>query len=315
MTAFPHLFRLLAPLAGLTTALLLAGCGSSGGTDEPPPEPLRSNPHPLEASQPEAAALAAKTARSALAGLRVVRDLDSLEEIGRLTRLIAPLVQAAGQAGERTDIDCSRNPLRLAPLLCSGSMSIRSNQDGLGETIPAGTFFELRFDKFQLLTSDFERLRISGDVTLTYLSDFDTRAERGSLTYRSGGLSTNTDGSILDPSEGAMTVNYSDTGIVVETAHERFIGLAATAAGDADGTLSGGAIQTNFGTGFIEIRYTGWTIQAGVAQPPSSAAVTGADGTSARVDVSAADAAGAAAQVEVTRANVSTVFVVDIPGA
>jgi hypothetical protein len=306
--------RLRARLAGIAAALLLAGCGSSGGNDEPPPEPLRSNPHPLQASQPEAAALAEKVAESALAGLRVFRDLDSLEEIGRLTRVIAPLVQAAAEAGEPTDIDCGRNPLRLAPLFCSGSMSIRSNQDGLGEIIPAGTFFELRFDRFQLLTPDFERLRISGDVTITYLSDFDTRAERGTLTYRSGGLSTNTDGSILDPSEGALTVNYSDTGIVVESASERFIGLAAAAAGDADGTLSSGAIQTNFGTGFIEIRYSGWTIQAGVAQPPSSAAVAGAAGTSAHMAVTAAGAAGATCQVDFLEAGASRSFDVDVPG-
>ena len=286
------------------TILLLAACGSSG-KDDPPPEPLRTNPHPLQATQPEATALAAKTAQSALTGLRVFRDLDSLEEIGRVTRVIAPLVLAADEVGARTEIDCRRNPLRLAPLLCSGSMEIRSNQDGLGETIPAGTFFELRFDRFQLLTPDFERLRISGDVTITYLTDFDTRAERGVLVYRSGGLSTNEDGSILDPSEGPMTVNYADTGIVVETDRERFIGLVASAGSDLDGTLAGGAIQTNFGTGFIEIRYAAWKVQAGVAQPASVANVVGAGGSSAVVAVTATDAVGATCRVEVVQAGSS----------
>ena len=148
-------------------------------------------------------------------------------------------------------------------------------------------------------------LRISGDVTITYLTDFDTRAERGVLVYRSGGLSTNEDGSILDPSEGPMTVNYADTGIVVETDRERFIGLVASAGSDLDGTLAGGAIQTNFGTGFIEIRYAAWKVQAGVAQPASVANVVGAGGSSAVVAVTATDAVGATCRVEVVQAGSS----------
>ena len=300
-------------IAATAATLLLAGCGSSSKED-PPPEPLRSNPHSLQATQAEAAALAAKAAESALTGLRVSRDLDSLEEIGRLTRVMAPLIVAADEAGGSGDIDCGRNPLRLAPLLCSGSMRMRTNQRDLGETIPAGTFFELRFDRFQLLTPDFERLRITGDVTITYLTDFDTRRERGSLAYRSDGLASNTDGSILDASEGTMTVNYSDTGTVVETARERFVGLAAVSSSDRDGTLAGGAIQTNFGSGFVEIRYAGWVVSAGIAQPPSQAAVTGAAGTAATVGVTAAGAASASGQVEIVEGAARQLFAVEIPG-
>ena len=293
--------------------LLLAGCGS-GRKDDPAPEPLRSNPHTLLATQAEAIALAAKAADRALAGLRVARDLHALEDIGRLTRMLAPLLVAADEAGGSGDIDCSRNPLRLAPLLCSGSMRIRTNQREFGGTIPAGSFFELRFDRFQLLTPDFERLRLTGDVTITYLTDFDPRAERGSLVYRSGGLSSNTDGTILDASEGAMTVNYSDTGIVVETARDRFIGLAATSSSDRDGTLARGAIQSNFGTGFVEIRYANWVVAAGIAQPPSRATVGGAGGSHAIVDVGAAGAAGASGQVEIVQGGASQAFAVEIPG-
>ena len=313
MTACPLLLRPRAWCAAAVAVLLLAGCGS-GDKDDPAPEPLSTHPHPLQPTQAEAAALAAKAAQAALTGLRVFRDLDSLEEVSRLTRLVAPLVLAADEAGGSAEIDCGRNPLRLTPLLCTGSMSIRTNQRNLGETIPAGTFFELRFDRFQLFTPDFERLRISGNLTITYLTDFDTRAERGVLVYRSGGLSTSENGTILDPSEGPMTVNYTDTGTVVETASERFVGLVATAPGDRDGMLAGGAIQTNFGSGFVEIRYTGWVVKAGLAQPSSLANSVGAAGSGAAVAVTAAAAASATAQVTFAQGGSSEAFVVEIAG-
>ena len=63
------------------------------------------------------------------------------------------------------------------------------------------------------------------------------RLPRGRTFFELRGLASNIDGRILDVSEGAMTIIYSDTGIVVETARERFIGLAATSSSSRDGAL------------------------------------------------------------------------------
>ena len=299
-------------MAGLL--LLLAGCGSGGGS-APPPEPLRTTPHALQANQPEADALAAKAAGSAMTGLRVSRDLESLDDIGRLTRELVPRVFDDGEAanGTRAEIDCSRNPFRLAPLLCSGSMRIEVNQREVGDTIVAGTFFDLQFDKFQVFTPAFERLRISGGLRIGYVTDFDARARRGTLTYESRGLSTNHDGTILDASEGVLTVGYGDGNVIVDSATERFIDLQAAASSDVDGTLSGGSILSNFGDGYVDIRPAGWAVAGGAPQAGAVATVIGAAGSSATLMVTPAGASPTLCRVTIERAGVATVFVVELP--
>jgi hypothetical protein len=308
----PLLLRLQRSTAALL--LLLGGC-SSGGGSAPAPEPLRTTPHTLQATQPEADALAAKVAGSASTGLRVQRDLESLDDIGRLTRELVPRVfdDEAAASGTRAEIDCGRNPFRLAPLLCSGSMRIEVNQREVGDTIVAGTFFDLQFDKFQVFTPAFERLRISGGLRIGYVTDFDTRTKRGTLTYESRGLSTNHGGAILDASEGALTVSHGDGSIVVDSATERFLDLQATSASDLDGTLSGGAILSNFGDGYVDIRPAGWAIAGGAPQAGAAATVIGAAGSSATLTVEPGGASPTMCRVTIGRAGVSTAFVVELP--
>lgn len=312
----PILLQTRALPAGLATAgmLLLAGCGSGGGS-QPPPEPLRTTPHVLQATQEQAGTLAARTAAGASSGLRVSRDLESLDEIGRLTRELVPRVFDSDDAaaGTRAEIDCGRNPFRLAPLLCSGSMHIEVNQREVGDTIAAGTYFDMQFDKFQVFTPDFERLRISGGMRIGYVTAFDTKSKRGTLNYQSRGLSTNHDGTILEPSEGALTVHYGEGTVVVETATERFIDLQAAAASDTDGTLSGGAILTNFGDGFIDIRPAPWTTAGGAPQPGAAAAVTGGGGSTATVVVESVAGSEVTCRVAIASGGQSREFVVGIP--
>ena len=313
----PILLQQLHRPARLATAgmlLLLGGCGSSGGS-APAPEPLRAAPHVLQATQAEANALAVKTAASALTGLRVSRDLESLDDIGGLTRELVPRVfdSEAAAGGTGAGIDCRRNPLRLAPLLCSGSMHIEVSQREVGDTIVAGTFFDLQFDKFQVFTPAFERLRISGGLRIDYVTVFDTRARQGTLTYQSHGLSTNHDGTLLEASEGALTVHYGENSVVVETATERFTDLRATSASDMDGTVTSGAILSNFGAGHIDIRHAGWTTTGGTPQPGSAATITGGDGSAATVTVESIGSLPTQCRVTIGRAGVSTAFVVEFP--
>jgi len=70
-----------------------------------------------------------------------------------------------------------------------------------------------------------------------------TACPRGRTFFELRGLASNTDGRILDASEGAMTIIYSDTGIVVETVRERFIGLAATSSSGQVDIVQGEASQ------------------------------------------------------------------------
>jgi hypothetical protein len=191
-------------------------------------------------------------------------------------------------------------------------MRIEVNQREAGGTIAAGTYFDMQFDKFQVFTPAFERLRISGGVRIDYVTAFDTNTRRGTLTYRSRGLSTNHDGTILEASDGVLTVHYGDGTVVAETTTERFVDLKASTTSDADGTVSGGAISTNFGDGFIDIRHAAWTVAAGVPQPGAVASIAGGGGSAATVTVQSATGLAANCLVTVTSAGQSREFIVDI---
>ncbi len=294
---------------------LVASCGGGGGDDTVGSDntPLAETAQQLAPSEATAMELAAASASMGRRTLRIVRDSEAVDEIERLTRKLLPRLFESSGDGNSVNIDCRRNPLQFAPFLCYGELSFEANQRDTNGTVTATTIFSLQFDKFQVLTPGFDRLRISGGIRLDYLTDFTAEPRRGTLRYVSTGLSTNKDGEIVSASDGALTIRYGDGTTVIETDRDRFVDIGANSSSDDDGTITSGSVRANFQSGFVDFGWGEWPVAGGVPQVGARVTIAGANGSSATVRVIEVRGDGEAYQVVVTDAGTSETFEVFVP--
>lgn len=315
--------------AGLAFAAALGACGSDDVADggDPaaapaasPATPLAAGPHALQAQQSEADALALKTADTAIAAILVAQDVVLLEDLHRLTRWLLPRIGTEADGGTRASIDCRRNPLSFAPVLCFGAIRFEADRRETQGTIRSGTLFALRFDDFQVLAPGFERLRVDGGFELGYRTDVGAAPDApasGTIRYDTVGLGTNREGETAGPSQGSVTIARTDADgsrrLVVEAGNERFVDVDVVEANGVDGRIRSGTVRTNFGGGYVDIAFDGWSVAGSEPQPGASARVTGADGTGAQVQVVAVTASAITWRVDLASGGTTRSFDVSIP--
>lgn len=306
---------ILIRIASLLTLAVLASCGGGGddGSVNSDAVTLAPQPQRLASSASTASELAATTVRVSRRTLRIFRDSEAFDEIERFTRRLLPDLFESSGSSNNINVDCRRNPFQFAPFLCYGELSFEANQRSSNGTVTATTIFNLRFDKFQVLTPDFERLRISGGIRLDYLTDVTTSPRRGTVRYESSGLSTNKDDEILSATDGELTVTYGDGSTVVQTDRERLVDIGASSSSDVDGNITSGSVRANFQNGYVDFGWGEWPLSGGVPQVGARVTVTGADGTSAMIRVTEVRGDGEVYQVTLTEGGSSETFEVFVP--
>ena len=305
-----------AALAALLVACLglLAACGGGGsGAVANSPAPLAAQPHALAPDQETAQQLASSAVDVGSRSLRIVRDERAFEEIERFTRDLIPRIFDSGDSANDVNINCRRNPFRLAPFLCYGELTFQANQRSTDGTVVANTVFNLQFDKFQVLTPSFDRLRVTGGIRLDYLTDVSSSPRRGTLRYESSGLSTNKDDNVFSASDGALTVLYGEDSTVIETDRERLVDVSVDSRSDIEGDLRSGRTRANFSSGYVEFQWNGWPISDGLPAEGARVSVVGADNTSATIVVQDVQSDQIIYRVAITDAGGTTEFEVSIP--
>ncbi len=308
--------RIPARDTGMLALALLVSCGGGGGGDGnvgSDAVSLATLAQRLAPSPSTASDLAATTVRVSRRTLRIFRDSEAFDEVERFTRRLLPELFESSGDGDSINVDCRRNPFQFAPFLCYGELSFQANQRTSNGTVTATTIFNLRFDKFQVLTPDFERLRISGGLRLDYLTDVSGSPRRGTVRYESSGLSTNKDGEVLSATDGELTVSYGDGSTVVQTDRERLVDIGASSSSDEDGNITSGSVRANFQNGYVDFGWGEWPLRGGVPQVGARVTVTGADGTSASIRVTEVRGDGEVYEVTLTEAGVSETFDVFVP--
>lgn len=296
------------------SAGLLAGCGGGGGgAVANSPAPLAAEPQALTSDQDTAQRLASLAADAGTRSLRIVRDERAFDEIERFTRDLLPRIFDSGDSANDVNINCRRNPFRLAPLLCYGELTFQANQRTTDGTVVANTVFNLQFDKFNVITPNFDRLRVTGGIRLDYLTDVTNSPRRGTLRYESSGLSTNKEDNVFSASDGALTVLYGDGSTVIETDRERLVDVSIDSRSDGDGDLRSGTTRANFSSGYVEFQWNGWPIAGGLPAEGARVSVVGANGTSASIVVQDVQSDQVIYQVTITDAGGSSEFEVSIP--
>jgi len=300
--------------AGLFAAgiALLTGCGGSDAAVANSPAPLALEPQALTPDQDTAQQLVSSAAGAGARSLRIVRDERAFEELERFTRDLIPRIFDGDNDGNNVNINCRRNPFRLAPFLCYGELSFQANQRTTDGNVVANTIFNLQFDNFQVLTPNFDRLRVTGGIRLEYLTDVSISPRRGTLRYESSGLSTNKDDNVFSASDGALTVLYSDDSTVIETDRERLVDVSVDARSDNEGDLRSGSTRANFSSGYVDFAWNGWPISGGRPAQGARVSVTGADGTSATIAVQDVQSDPTIYRVTITYASGSSDFEVRI---
>lgn len=298
-------------------SLLVAGCG--GGDDAPPPpEPLADAAHTIDATDIEAKGLVSVVGRAGQASFRTLRDLGEFDAAQRLVELLFPRVFGAdvSEGGDTVEVNCNNNPLRLAPLgLCFGKFRFESNRRDRNGPITTGTLFSVQFDNFNIVSGDFQRLRISGGFGINYVTDYTQNPRTGTVSYTSRGLSTNREGTIFAPRNGALTATYGDGRTLIESGSRRYVDIDAASVSDLEGLMRSGRIRTNFGAGHVDVDYSNWSIVDGIVQPGSTANVTGAEGSLASIVVVASTAQVVTLAVTITRDGVPVTFTIDVPAS
>jgi len=302
-----------AAMLALSVAIL-AGCGGGGGDAVAnSPAPLAVEPQALTSDQDTAQRLASSAAQVGTRSLRIVRDERAFEEIERFTRDLLPKIFDSGDSANDVNINCRRNPFRLAPLLCYGELTFQANQRTTDGTVVANTVFNVQFDKFQVITPNFDRLRVTGGIRLDYLTDVSNSPRVGTLRYESSGLSTNKDDNVFSASDGALIVRYGDGTTVIETDRERLADVSVDSRSDLDGDLRSGSTRANFSSGYVDFEWNGWPIAGGLPAEGARVTVAGANGTSASIVVRDVQSDQIIYQVTITDAGGSTEFEVSIP--
>lgn len=280
-------------IAALLVAGALSACGGGdgGSAPAPAPVPLASSPYALKADQSEADGLASAVTRASTKTLRAGRDLDALDLVFRLTRFLQPHVFTDSNANSTSvGVDCGR--LRaLGPALCSGSLRFDLNKPSQNaDNVSAGTLIALQFDRFQIIGLDFNRLVVNGGFRIDYVSDFRTQPNIGALSFSSTGLSTNQEGTVIEPTQGTLRVQYGADQLIIETDTERFVNLNTSSTGNGDGTVRSGTTRTNYGGGYVDIAYANWPLAGAAPQPGATATITDQAGTVAQIRVDSVNA-------------------------
>jgi hypothetical protein len=265
---------------GLT--LLLAACGGGGGGSDDnanTTDPVLQGPPTaagtLQASTTEASGAASSAADTAARLIALRAGLDNspfggggagAQSVSSLRRFVA--TQAARERALAVETLTCAEFFEVTP--CAGSIRVDTNLTAQTQVIPAGTYVDITFNAISFGTGA-SATQLGGTLRVDFLTAFDTNATSLSNVRFQLTLS-NLRGSAAGVPFGPQTLialyDFDARGQLVVTADGlSFSGLDAVTATDGNNyTLPDVTIRRarwNGGSGYVDLRYSGWNVVAG----------------------------------------------------
>lgn len=262
--------------AVLALFLGLSACGGGGGGSgaaAPVAEAPPATAAALQGSGSEASAAAVATVAGAERLVQLSASLDSgLVPVGGsaaspLSWSRVALAATRAQALATETISCSSF---FGTSACSGSVTVDTNASGSGSVVPAGTYVTMRFNALQGSAAGVPML-LNGTLRVDYLTAFDVNATsyaglrfQLSLTNFSGTV----DGVSFGPETEIALFEFDAQGVAHLTIDGlRISGFDSLVLTDAanyslNGIVLRRAHWTTL-TGYVDIRFTGWTVSNG----------------------------------------------------
>jgi hypothetical protein len=310
-------------MAVLALTALLGACGGGSGDDAAGPT--------LESPPATAATLQASTGEaSGAAGA-------SMDAAQRLAQLSASLGSGAMPLarGERATLAAwgrsvlssqreralARETVGCGEFLgvagnCSGTVTLDTNFDGAGTTIPAGTYVTLTFNSLSA-TVEGESLSLNGSLRMEYLTSFSLSAPsyaglRLQLTF--GNLSGTAQGVPFGPIEEVALYEFDGSGELAVTIDGlRIIGFDNMTLTDADNyTLPNVTLRRAHwaaATGYVDLHFSDWAVSEGRPQVGSQATIS-AGSNSITVEVMSSSTSTVVYRIAVSINGSATVYLV-----
>lgn len=269
----------------LALVLGLSGCGGGGGGGDAAPvtEAPPATAAALQGSGSEAGAAAVATVASAERLVQLSASLDSgLVPVGgsaasplSWSRVALSATRARALATET--IPCANF---FGTTACSGSVTVDTNASGSSSVVPAGTYVSMTFNALQGSMAGVP-MQLSGTLRVEFLTAFDLNATsyaglrfQLSLTNFSGVV----DGVSFGPETEVALFEFDAQGVEYLTIDGlRISGLDSLVLTDAANYSLNGIVlrraHWTTPTGYIDLRFTGWTVSNGRPLVNSLAAI------------------------------------------
>jgi hypothetical protein len=310
--------RWLRPAIPAALAALLAACGGGGGSD---PSPEVQGPPTTPATLSATPGEAGSSAKAAVAGAEAATSRSGA--LNGLTALFGePIVaQQAPVAGRKQILAVQTAPCAdLLDTPCSGSATLDTNWNENATTVPAGTYFDLRFSHLSgpLLGN---QLALNGRMRMEFQTALNLNASQVNgldlkLTFDALGGSVN--GVTFGPLTDLGRLQISSQGISTLTAggarYTNLRGVSFTSAGNY--SIGSGTVRVSYWAdsgAYVDISLTNWRVSGGRPAVGSQAAVSSGSGSStgsAAISVIASSQTSVVYSVAITLNGVSTAYVV-----
>ncbi|CAD5374308.1 conserved exported hypothetical protein [Rubrivivax sp. A210] len=274
-------------------AALLVACGGGGdATSSQPAQVVAPPTTPATLGTTEAEASAAVQAAVASADAAVNRS-SALSGLGAL--LGTPIGMAPEPQATRAQPLVVRN-LPCGDLIdapCNGSATVDTNLADNATAIPAGAFFDVRFNAVSGFIFG-RSATLAGRLRMDFLSAIDADAQTPAglhviLTTEQFGGSLG--GRAFGPVSDIAELRISAQGVAsVVAAGRQYTGLGTVSVTDANNyTLGSGSVRAAHWTAantYVDLAFENWRVVNGRPAPGSALTVNGAAGNSASIRVS-----------------------------